>query len=458
MIKLKERSSKKMAQHPIKRYLPKSLLGRAILILLFPIIFIEIVVGIAFIQRHFEQVTNQMSEGIAFEIIYIQNQAKKGIEDKIPENELQKNISDLGKKFGFKVIFNKKNKLTRSTQIDFIDLSGKTFVKNIKKKLVEKSSFDLSNPRNVYVQVLLNKGFLEFQISRKRISASNPHQLLVLMLFVTILLVLLSLIILKNQLRPIGKLAKAAEAFGKGQFIEFRPGGSDEVRRAGIAFLAMRARIERQIKQRTQMLSGVSHDLRTPLTRLKLSLALEKKSAEVKEMLEDVNSMESMLDEFLEFSKSNINEKTQEIIIHDFIKSIVNKNKKYFKNLDLEISKSLKKSFSMNIRINGLKRAIQNIIDNSITYGNKIKIKIVKDKNNLVFEFEDDGIGIDKKNYEIAFRPFSRLDESRNQNSHSGVGLGLSITNDVIRTHGGQVSLYKSPNLGGLGVRIRIPI
>ena len=458
MIKLKERLSKKMAQHPIKRYLPKSLLGRAILILLFPIIFIEIVVGIAFIQRHFEQVTNQMSEGIAFEIIYIQNQAKKGIENKIPENELQKNISDLGEKFGFKVIFNKKNELTRSTQIDFIDLSGKTFVKNLRKKLEEKSSFDLSNPRNVYVQVLLNKGFLEFQISRKRISASNPHQLLVLMLFVTILLVLLSLIILKNQLRPIGKLAKAAEAFGKGQFIDFRPGGSDEVRIAGIAFLAMRARIERQIKQRTQMLSGVSHDLRTPLTRLKLSLALEKKSAEVKEMLEDVNSMESMLDEFLEFSKSNINEKPQEIIIHDFIKSIVNKNKKYFKNLDLEISKSLKKSFSMSIRINGLKRAIQNIIDNSITYGNKIKIKINKDKNNLVFEFEDDGIGIDKKNYEIAFRPFSRLDESRNQNNHSGVGLGLSITNDVIRTHGGQVSLYKSPNLGGLGVRIRIPI
>ena len=141
---------------------------------------------------------------------------------------------------------------------------------------------------------------LEFKISRKRISASNPHQLLVLMLFVTILLVILSLIIL-NQIRPIGKLAKAAEAFGKGQFIEFRPGGSDEVRRAGIAFMAMRARIERQIKQRTQMLSGVSHDLRTPLTRLKLALTLESKSDEVKEMLEDVNSMEAMLDEFWNF-------------------------------------------------------------------------------------------------------------------------------------------------------------
>ncbi len=447
-----------MPQNPIKRYLPKSLLGRAILILLFPIIFIEIVVGIAFIQRHFEQVTNQMSEGIAFEILYIQNEAEKGIKNKIPDNELLNKISNLGEKFGFEVSIIKKNELTRPTTIEFIDLSGKIFVKNLKEKIDKKSSFDLSNPRKVYIQVLLDNSFLEFQISRKRISASNPHQLLVLMLLVSVLLIFLSLIILKNQIRPIGKLAKAAEAFGKGQFIEFRPGGSDEVRRAGIAFLAMRARIERQIKQRTQMLSGVSHDLRTPLTRLKLSLTLEKKSAEIKEMLEDVNSMESMLDEFLEFSKSNINEKTQKVVIHDFIKTIVNKNNKHLKNIDLIISKSLKKDFTMKLRINGVRRAIQNIIDNSITYGKKIIIKINKDKNNLVFEFEDDGIGIAEKNYEKAFRPFTRLDESRNQNNHSGVGLGLSIANDVVRMHGGQVTLYKSLDLGGLGVRIRIPI
>ena len=446
-----------MSQQLIKRYLPKSLLGRAILILLFPIIFIEIVIGIAFIQRHFEQVTNQMTEGIAFEILYIQKETEKGLEKKISYYELLNNITNLGKEFGFKIIFLQEKEFTKSTKIDFIDLSGKTFVKNLKKKLENPSTFDLSDPRNVFVQVLLDQGLLEFQINRKRISASNPHQLLVLMLFVTILLVLLSLIILKNQIRPIGKLAKAAEAFGKGQFVEFKPGGSDEVRRAGIAFLAMRARIERQIKQRTQMLSGVSHDLRTPLTRLKLSLTLEKKSNEIKEMLEDVNSMELMLDEFLEFSKSNINEKTQNTNIHDFIKSIINKNKRHFKNIDLKISESLEKSFSMNLRSNGLKRAIQNIIDNSITYGTKINIKIIKDKNILIFEFEDDGIGIEEKNYEIAFRPFSRLDESRNQNNHSGVGLGLSIANDVIRMHGGQISLYRSKVLGGLGVKIRLP-
>ena len=447
-----------MAQHPIKRYLPKSLLGRAILILLFPIIFIEIVVGIAFIQRHFEQVTNQMSEGIAFEIIYIQKETERGLTEKLSDDLLLNKLSNLGEEFGFEVSFLKEKNFTRQTKIGLIDLSGKTFVKNLKEKLKRPSSFDLSDPRNVLIQVQFDQGVLEFKISRKRISASNPHQLLVLMLFVTILLVILSLIILKNQIRPIGKLAKAAEAFGKGQFIEFRPGGSDEVRRAGIAFMAMRARIERQIKQRTQMLSGVSHDLRTPLTRLKLALTLENKSDEVKEMLEDVNSMEAMLDEFLEFSKSNVNEKTQKTNIYEFVESIVKKNKKHFKNLVLEISKSLEKSFSMSIRTNGLKRAIQNIIDNSITYGKNISFKINKEKNNLIFEIEDDGIGIEEKDYEIAFHPFTRLDKSRNQNNHSGVGLGLSIANDVIRMHGGQLSLYKSKALGGLGVRIRLPI
>ena len=179
---------------------------------------------------------------------------------------------------------------------------------------------------------------------------------------------------------------------------------------------------------------------------------------ELKEMLEDVTSMELMLDEFLEFSKSKLNEKTQKTNIYEFVESIVKKNKKHFKNLVLEISKSLEKSFSMSIRTNGLKRAIQNIIDNSITYGKNISFKINKEKNNLIFEIEDDGIGIEEKDYEIAFHPFTRLDKSRNQNNHSGVGLGLSIANDVIRMHGGQLSLYKSTALGGLGVRIRLPI
>ena len=447
-----------MARNLLKRYLPTSLLGRAVLILLFPIVLVEIIIGIAFIQRHFEQVTDQMSEGIALEITFMKNELEKHIESGVKPHDLKKMIYELGNKFGYTAKYDPSLELTLLNDVNFYDVSGKTFINNLNEKLDSISTFDLSNPRIVNIQTLVSSGRLDLMISRKRISASNPHQLLVLMILVTLLLVLLSLIILKNQIRPIGKLAKAAEAFGKGQFVNFKPGGSDEVRRAGVAFLAMRARIERQIKQRTQMLSGVSHDLRTPLTRLKLALTLQNKSQEVTDMLEDVDSMEAMLVEFLEFSKVSKKEVTKKIVLETFLNSLVKKNKRYFDNIHLHITPSLEKSFTMEVRENGLRRGIQNVIDNAMTFGDRVHLIITRDSDNIMLNIEDNGPGINEENYELAFRPFSRLDESRNQNSHSGVGLGLTITTDIVRNHGGKISLYRSEKLGGLGVSIRIPI
>ena len=447
-----------MARNSLKRYLPTSLLGRAALILLFPIVLVEIIVGIAFIQRHFEQVTDQMSEGIALEIIFMKNELEKHIESGVNPNDLKKLIYELGNQFGYTAKYDHNLELTLIDDVNFYDVSGKTFINNLNEKLGSISAFDLTNPRIVNIQTLVSSGRLDLMISRKRISASNPHQLLVLMILATLLLVLFSLIILKNQIRPIGKLAKAAEAFGKGQFVEFKPGGSDEVRRAGVAFLAMRARIERQIKQRTQMLSGVSHDLRTPLTRLKLALALQKESQEVSDMLDDVDSMGAMLDEFLEFSKVSKKEVTKEIVLVDFLDRLVKKNKKHFDNIHLEITSPLEKEFTMEIRENALRRGIQNIIDNAMTFGDKVNVIARKDSNYIVLRIEDNGPGIHEGNYELALRPFSRLDEARNQNSHSGVGLGLSISTDIVRNHGGKLSLYRSEKLGGLGVSIRVPI
>ena len=447
-----------MARNSLKKYLPTSLLGRAILILLFPIVLVEIVVGIAFIQRHFEQVTDQMSEGIALEIIFMKNELEKKIKSGVNPNDLKQMIYELGNEFGYTAKYDHNLELNLIDDVNFYDVSGKTFVNNLNEKLGSISAFDLTNPRIVNIQTLVSSGRLDLMISRKRISASNPHQLLVLMILATLLLVLFSLIILKNQIRPIGKLAKAAEAFGKGQFVEFKPGGSDEVRRAGVAFLAMRARIERQIKQRTQMLSGVSHDLRTPLTRLKLALALQKESQEVRDMLDDVDSMGAMLDEFLEFSKVSKKEVTKEILVVDFLDRLVKKNKRHFDNIRLEIISPLKKEFAIEVRENALSRGIQNIIDNAMTFGDKVNVIARKDTNYIVLQIEDNGPGIHENNYELALRPFSRLDEARNQNSHSGVGLGLSISTDIVRNHGGKVSLYRSEKLGGLGVSIRIPI
>ncbi len=447
-----------MARNSLKRYLPTSLLGRAVLILLFPIVLVEIIIGIAFIQRHFEQVTDQMSEGIALEIIFMKNELEKHIESGVKPHDLKKMIYELGDKFGYTAKYDPNLELTLLDDVNFYDVSGKTFINNLNEKLDSISAFDLSNPRIVNIQTLVSSGRLDLMISRKRISASNPHQLLVLMILVTLLLVFLSLIILKNQIRPIGKLAKAAEAFGKGQFVNFKPGGSDEVRRAGVAFLAMRARIERQIKQRTQMLSGVSHDLRTPLTRLKLALTLQSQSQEVTDMLEDVDSMEAMLVEFLEFSKVSKKEVTKKIVLEAFLSSLIKKNKRYFENIHLDVTASLEKNFTMEVRENGLKRGIQNVIDNAMTFGDRVNLIVTRDSNNITLNIEDNGPGINEENYELAFRPFSRLDESRNQNSHSGVGLGLTITTDIVRNHGGKISLYRSEKLGGLGVSIRIPI
>ncbi|MDG2355269.1 MAG: ATP-binding protein [Paracoccaceae bacterium] len=447
-----------MARNSLKKYLPTSLLGRAILILLFPIVLVEIIVGIAFIQRHFEQVTDQMSEGISLEIIFMKNELEKKIKSGVNPNDLKQMIYELGNEFGYTAKYDHNLELNLIDDVNFFDVSGKTFVNNLNEKLGSISAFDLTNPRIVNIQTSVSSGRLDLMISRKRISASNPHQLLVLMILVTILLVLFSFIILKNQIRPIGKLAKAAEAFGKGQFVEFKPGGSDEVRRAGVAFLAMRARIERQIKQRTQMLSGVSHDLRTPLTRLKLALALQKESQEVRDMLDDVDSMGAMLDEFLEFSKVSKKEVTKEILVVDFLGRLVKKNQRHFDNIHLEIISPLKKEFTIEVRENALSRGIQNIIDNAMTFGDKVNVIARKDTNYIVLQIEDNGPGIHEDNYELALRPFSRLDEARNQNSHSGVGLGLSISTDIVRNHGGKVSLYRSEKLGGLGVSIRIPI
>tara|TARA_B100000902_G_scaffold205385_1_gene195826 strand:- start:380 stop:1639 length:1260 start_codon:yes stop_codon:yes gene_type:complete len=419
---------------------------------------VEIIIGIAFIQRHFEQVTDQMSEGIALEIIFMKNELEKHIESGVKPHDLKKMIYELGDKFGYTAKYDPNLELTLLDDVNFYDVSGKTFINNLNEKLDSISAFDLSNPRIVNIQTLVSSGRLDLMISRKRISASNPHQLLVLMILVTLLLVFLSLIILKNQIRPIGKLAKAAEAFGKGQFVNFKPGGSDEVRRAGVAFLAMRARIERQIKQRTQMLSGVSHDLRTPLTRLKLALTLQSQSQEVTDMLEDVDSMEAMLVEFLEFSKVSKKEVTKKIVLEAFLSSLIKKNKRYFENIHLDVTASLEKNFTMEVRENGLKRGIQNVIDNAMTFGDRVNLIVTRDSNNITLNIEDNGPGINEENYELAFRPFSRLDESRNQNSHSGVGLGLTITTDIVRNHGGKISLYRSEKLGGLGVSIRIPI
>ena len=262
---------------------------------------------------------------------------------------------------------------------------------------------------------------------------------------------MIALVFLKNQTRPIVNLARAAESFGKGEFIkEFRPSGAREIRQAAYEFDKMRKRITIQLHQRSEMLSGISHDLRTPLTRLKLQLALLKQQDLAKKMGDDIEEMERMLNEYLEFAKYQKNEETETINLNNIIKDIAKKydNKK--------INFSIEENLEIKVRPNSIKRCLVNLTDNGLAYGKKVEIFAKKTANNVVIFVDDDGPGIPEKEYQNVIKPFYRSDKSRGQNK-SGVGLGLSIANDIIRSHGGNISLNKSP-LQGLRVKISLPL
>ena len=264
-------------------------------------------------------------------------------------------------------------------------------------------------------------------------------------------MVLISLIFLKNQTRPITNLAKAAEKFGKGEEIEeFKPSGAAEIRQAGYEFDKMRKRINRHLNQRSEMLSGISHDLRTPLTRMKLQIAFIKDKELSSKLADDINEMEKMLNEYLQFTSSSYLEKDEKFNLSELIDKIVEK----YSNKN--ISKNLLQNIHINGRKNLIRRCVNNLIDNAIKYGDKVKIELSKSTNNLFIKIEDNGPGIPEKEYENVFKPFYKIDKGR-ADSKSSVGLGLSIASDIIRSHGGNIKLERS-SMNGLGVKIFLPV
>ena len=261
---------------------------------------------------------------------------------------------------------------------------------------------------------------------------------------------MIAIIFLKNQTKPIVKLAKAAERFGKGEFVkEFRPSGAQEIRQAAYEFDKMRKRITIHLNQRSEMLSGISHDLRTPLTRLKLQLALLKQQDLAEKMSVDIEEMERMLNEYLEFSRHQKNEETEQTNLNNLIEEVVGKYNN--KKINIILDENLK----INIRPNSIKRCLANLIDNGLSYGKNIEICLKKIKNDVIIFVDDDGPGIPEKEYKNVIKPFYRIDKSRGQNK-SGVGLGLSIANDIVRSHGGYILLERN-SLEGLRVRISLP-
>ena len=437
----------------LKKYLPRSFFGRALLIIILPIIFLEAIIGFAFIQRYFEQVTTQLAKSTVLQINYVLDRY-----DNILGDEREVFLNKMETKFDLKLTIVEQESQKKFVEKYAYDFSGITLIKILKNDVPNIQHIDLKTNGIVNIFTLLpNNSYLKFEIERERFTASNPHQLLVLMVLLTIILGFLLLMVLRNQIKPIKTLASAAEAFGKGQSLSYKPTGSIEIRKAGSAFLEMKKRIERQIEQRTQMLSGVSHDLRTPLTRLKLALALKEEDAEAKEMLNDIQIMQNILDEFLEFSKNQQIENVTAVSLIALYEFLKNQNLNLKEKLEWRINLKNRER-KVHLRQNNLSRALNNLIENADCYGSQIKVSIVEKQTRLLIHVEDNGPGIPTDKIKEAVKPFVRLDNSRNLNKPHGVGLGLSIASDLIKIHGGNLHLKKSKNFGGLKASLTLPL
>jgi two-component system, OmpR family, osmolarity sensor histidine kinase EnvZ len=422
--------------------LPRSLYGRAALILIVPIVAIQLVVSTAFIQRHYEGVTRQMTQGVAIDLAFLLQE----VGARASLAEAQARAAALAAPLEMRITLPAGPDAPLADKRLALDLSGGVIITTLREALPALRAADVTDPeRVVNLAFDTRHGPLQVQLSRRRMSATNPHQLLVLMIFTSVLMTVIAYMFLRNQLRPITKLAQAAEDFGKGRALPYRPRGAQEVRAAGRAFLDMRGRIERQIEQRTLMLSGVSHDLRTPLTRLRLGLSLLPQDEEVAALEADVTQMERMVDEFLSFARGDAMEGMEVTDAVALIETVVARSGAGVRLVAVE-----GRVEPVKMRAQAVTRAVENLISNAVRYGDRVEVRLAFPAHSLRITVEDNGPGIPEAQRDEALRPFTRLDASRDPNRGGGVGLGLSIAADIAMSHGGSLRLSQSEVLGGL--------
>ncbi|QGX98299.1 HAMP domain-containing protein [Roseovarius faecimaris] len=428
----------------LKPYLPRSLYGRAMLILLLPVITLLLVVSVVFIQRHFDGVSEQMTTSVSREVRLLLSEHPGGaaeIAGSTTARILQISAETVAP-----------GDVPGEDIRQWYDLTGGVVTRHLHAFLPGLLAVEL--PDTQVVRLYFDHGgeTIALSFDRRRASAANPHQLLVNMLVFGVLMTIVSFLYLRNQLRPITRLARAAEAFGRGRHEPYRPSGATEVRAAGNAFVNMRARIERQIEQRTLMLSGVSHDLRTPLTRLKLGLSMLE-DEEAAPMRQDVADMERLLNEFLDFARGAQEGEPEPVDPMALVRQIVEDARRAELPVTLVEAEG---AGQMRLREGGIRRAVENLIGNAVRYGARAEVSVVLSDKSLRIRVEDDGPGIPVERREEAMKPFTRLEPARNQNRGTGVGLGLSIALDIARAHGGTLRLAESAKLGGLRADIVI--
>jgi two-component system osmolarity sensor histidine kinase EnvZ len=434
----------------IKRWLPTSLFGRSLLIIVLPIALMQLVVTWIFFDAHWQTVTSRLSDGLAGDIAW----AVESYHDD-PRPEVLAKIAERAEtSMSLSIVLLEDSKLPPRQPSSLFAALDRALDKALSEKLDAPYWYDtIRFPAYVDIRVEAPGGVLRIIAPRDRAYATQGHIFIFWMALATLLLTAIAILFIRNQVRAIERLADAAETFGKGGDVDdFKPYGAKEVRQAAQAFIAMKNRIQRHIDQRTAMLASVSHDLRTPLTRLKLELALAEPGKRIEAMKSDLSEMEHMIDEYLAFARGEGGEAVEPVILWKLVQAVGADAARAGATVEIDADPRIQ----LSLRPNAMRRALSNLVLNAAAHADRIAIAVkVTPAGGVEIIIDDDGPGIPPEQFEEAFKPFNRLDESRNQNE-KGVGLGLAIARDVARGHGGDLTLDRAP-LGGLRAVLRLP-
>ncbi|MCE1237781.1 MAG: ATP-binding protein [Hyphomicrobiales bacterium] len=429
--------------------MPKGLYARSLLIVVLPMLILQSVVAYVFMERHWRLVTGRLSEALARDVAAVID-----VVETWPQDPNWRTIRSIAERdLGFTVTLLPGSTLPPPMPKPFFSLLDSALSEEIEARVHRPFWIDTVGASDlVEIRVVLQNGILRVIARRSQAYASNSHIFLVWMVSTSLVLLTIAVLFLRNQIRPIQQLADAAESFGKGRPVgDFKPRGAREVRRAGEAFAVMRRRIERQIEQRTTMLAGVSHDLRTVLTRFRLQLALLPDGADREALEIDVGEMQAMLEAYLAFARGEGEEEATPTDLRELLRAIAQDAER----AGFEIEHGFTGAPTLTLRPNAFKRLIGNLVGNALRHGEKVDLRGDHSAGWLTITVDDDGPGVPEDERDNVFRPFYRLDQARNQDE-GGTGLGLAIARDIARSHGGDITLEASP-LGGLRAVVRIP-
>jgi two-component system, OmpR family, osmolarity sensor histidine kinase EnvZ len=446
------RKAWRRAARRVAEMLPKGLYKRSLLIVIVPMVLLQTAVTFVFMQHHWELVTRRLSEVVARDV-----GALTDLYQKLPPGQDDTFLANLAsERFRMDATLLPAGPLPPAMPRSFyeaLDPLTRTLPNQIRRQIVQPFWLDTVG-RSGLMEIRIDLGDRVLRLVTRRALAyeANAHIFVLWMLGAMIVLLTVAVIFLRNQIRPILRLARAAEDFGKGRDLDFSPHGAREVRQAGYAFIEMKRRVERATEQRTAMLNGVSHDLRTILTRFKLSLALIDNSADSELLQKDVDEMGQMLEGYLAFARGDTGESTARVNIGSLLEDLRADSERHGAELGVETRGDL----DIRVRPIAMKRCVGNLVANALRHAERVRVSAIREAQFVSIVVDDDGSGIAPAHREDVFRPFYRLDEARNQDE-GGAGLGLAIARDIARSHGGEITLSDSP-LGGLRAAVRIPV